>query len=56
MERIETWAKAGSLGVSVRASDFTVPFRFLVVSRPESHLCEAFEEPSQADIAVISLR
>jgi len=28
-----------------------LPLRFLIVSRPESHLCEAFEEPDLADIA-----
>ena len=27
-----------------------LPLRFLIVSRPESHLCEAFEEPNLADI------
>jgi len=28
-----------------------LPLRFLIVSRPESHLCEAFEEPSLARIS-----
>jgi len=28
-----------------------VPLRFLIVSRPESHLCEAFEEPDLANIS-----
>ena len=28
-----------------------LPLRFLIVSRPESHLCENFEEPHLADIA-----
>jgi hypothetical protein len=28
-----------------------LPLRFLIVSRPESHLCEAFEEPELANIA-----
>jgi len=28
-----------------------LPLRFLIVSRPESHLCEAFEEPELDDIA-----
>ena len=28
-----------------------LPLRFLIVSRPEAHLCEAFEEPHLADIA-----
>jgi len=27
-----------------------IPLRFLIVSRPESHLCEAFEEPALATI------
>ena len=27
-----------------------LPLRFLIVSRPEAHLCEAFEEPHLADI------
>jgi len=27
------------------------PLRFLIVSRPEAHLCEAFEEPDLANIA-----
>jgi len=28
-----------------------LPLRFLIVSRPESHLCEAFEEPDLANIS-----
>ena len=28
-----------------------LPLRFLIVSRPEAHLCEAFDEPHLADIA-----
>jgi len=30
-----------------------IPLRFLIVSRPEAHLCEAFEEPDLANIAQI---
>jgi len=30
--------------------DHRLPLRFLIVSRPESHLCEAFEESSMASI------
>ena len=29
-----------------------LPLRFLIVSRPEAHICEAFEEPDLANIAV----
>ena len=28
-----------------------IPLRFLIVSRPEAHICEAFEEPNLVDIA-----